>query len=71
VPLWKAICSSMHCIMCAALRVSKSGKVREKSTLWHTGHSSSSLTWGIGGRGRLEEANVLVYWSFPMSKSDR
>jgi hypothetical protein len=47
-----AIWSSMHCVMWFARAVSKSGKEREGSSRWQTGHSSSSRRRGIGGRGR-------------------
>jgi hypothetical protein len=74
LPLCRAIWSSIHWIMCAALRSSKSGRPREKSTLWQTGHSSSSFTCGTCGSGRIEEGEVRVYRSFdtsPMSSSER
>ncbi|MBE3049881.1 hypothetical protein IMZ48_46770 [Candidatus Bathyarchaeota archaeon] len=45
----------MHPLMCDSLSASWLGSVRDGSSLWQTGHSSSSRICGVGGRGRCVE----------------
>lgn len=43
-PLYE-LCVVMHALMCASRSDSKEGRLRDGSSRWQTGHSSSSASW--------------------------